>query len=453
MDRLDRIERRQTVLLVLACIFVVWLCGLSLGSDITIAVQDRQQFAADQHPYLYYFGTGHLPAERRDEVAAVLMFAICSLNDEQVVEQQLPVQIAPTVWRIDTRQVGWEHALPKMLKTYYPYSYADGQVLLLIRADWFIASALDQTVTGNSYFELLYGKAPKDLNEFLSFLGATQKASLEYGHIESRSGVAVQGTRLVKTLPTLGREDVWITFDTEEINRKTDPLENLDRSQKFDASEIIGALPKSVAATGELGHLQVYGLANAAGQMQTTAPANIVTDGTGIRGVEIRNGISCISCHTTALQPLKDNALRQFITSGAEAYADYKTQREIERFHLSRLDTMIQRHNEDYARIIWAINQMTPEQNSAAFQSVVRGYDKPLGLADAARELWCKPDDMRHSLALYGRLPARLSQLAHGLPIQRSSWESEYRIALAALQQWRISNGSKNSARAKGPRS
>lgn len=436
-ERLDRIEKRQTALLVLACVCVIWLCGLSLGSDLTIAVQDRQQFAVSDWSYLYYFGTGHLDRTKRDEAAAVLMFAICSLNDEPVIEQQLPVQVAPTVWRLDTRQVGWQHALPKMLKTYYPYSYADGQVLLLVRADWFVQAALDQTVTGNSYFELIYGKAPKNLNEFLGFLGTTQKTSLELGHIEARSGVAVQGTRLIKTLPTLGRQDVWITFDAEEINRKTDPLENLDRSQKFDASEIIGALPKSVASTGEMGHLQVYGLANAQGQMQTKAPANIVTDHTNIRGVEILNACSCISCHASALQPLKDNALRKFIVSGAEAYADYKTQTEIERFHLSRLDTMIERHNEDYARIVWAINAMTPELNAAAFRSVVQAYDSPLSLADAARELWCKPDDLRHALALYGRLPARLSQLAHGLPIPRSSWESEYRIAWAALQQWR----------------
>ncbi len=420
----------------LVCILIVWLTSVTFASDGAIAVADRQQFPAQEWPYLYYFGFEHVPEAERERLGKILQFAICSLNDRVVIEHQLPVQVG-AIYRIDTRALGWEHALPQLLHKHYPYSHKEGVLPLVIRADWFVQFALDQDVGGNAYYQLLFGEVPADLNGFLKLLEARTDSPLVYGHIEDASGVSESGTRLVTTVPTGTRSDVWITYDVAELNRDTDPLEHLDQKFKHDASEIIGAIPKSLSSNGATGHLQVYALANAEGKLQAKAPANIVVDSNHTRGVEIRNAVSCIVCHQEGLRPLKVNSLRTFIQAGAEAYADYQQREKIERFHLTSLATLLARANEDYNTIIQAINGYTSEENAQAMLTVIRSYDAPVTLEQAAREQRVSVKSLKLALGYYGSLPARVAQLAHGVAIPRSSWEVEYRTVYHAVQKWR----------------
>jgi hypothetical protein len=436
---IQRLRKRQNVLLLIVCVMIVWLTRLTFAGDVEIAIADRQQFQQSDWPYIYYFGTGHLPQEQHEQLTKILCFAICSLNDRVVIEQQLPTPVNG-LQRIDTRALGWQQSLPKMLAKHYPYSRKPGVRPLVIRADWFVQFTLDQEVGGDEYYRLLFGQAPRDLNGFLKLLQADIKSEFAFGHIEDASGVSVSGTRLVTSVPTATRSDVWITYDVAELNRQTDPLEHLDQKFKHDASEIIGAMPKSLSSTGEIGHLQVYALANAAGQLQSKAPADVVVDSNQVRGVEIRNPVSCISCHVEGLRPLKINSLRQFIASGAEAYADYRQREKIERFHLTSLATLITRYNEDYETAVKAINGYTAAENAAAFASTIRRYDEPITLTRAAMELYMPVEEFKLALGYGGDLPARIAQLAQGLPIPRSTWESEYRTVYYRVQNWQRAN-------------
>lgn len=427
-------RRRQTWLVVIVAVQLLWLAGLTFGSDLRAALEDRSRIPEENWAFIYYFGFEHLPPDVREETAKVLAFSVCSLNRSVVIEQQLPVQAGP-VYRIDTRQLGWQKTLPKLLKADYPYTTHQGKLPLVIRADWFIQHAMDQEVSGQTYFELVFGEPIEKLDQFFAKLGAANGSPLEFGHIEDKSGVAVNRTRLLKTIPTNRRTDVWITFDSSVIDEDSDPLEHLDNSFKHDASEVIGALVKS--ANGVYGNLQVYALANAAGEIQTKAPADIVVDSTGVRGVEIRNPVSCVVCHTDPLRLPTVNALRQYIQSGAEAFASYDKQQEIERFHLTSLDKLIERHNEDYAAILAVVNGMKPAENAAAFKAVIQRYDAPLTLEQAAREVNTQPNDLKLAIARAGSVPARLAQLAHGVPISRSVWEQQYRRVGYYVQEWR----------------
>ena len=431
------LRRRTTALLMVVCIIIGWLASLSFGNDFEIALADRQTLPVTDWPYTYYFSMENVPQSHRETLEQILCFAVCSLNDEVVIEHQLPHNVFG-VWRIDTRALGWETTLPALIKQHYPYSSYQGELPLVVRADRFVQFALDQETGGDTYFRLLFGTPPKTLDQFLGLMQVETASPFEHGHIEDRSGVANSGTRLIATMPTRRRQDLWITYDSEELNKKTDPLENLAKKGQFDASEVIGALPKSVAATGIIGHLQVYALANAAGNLQQKAPAAIVTDSTGTRGVEIRNAMSCIACHVEGLRPLKTNALKEFVRSGAESYTDYKTREKIERFHLTQLSTLIDRHNEDYAAILLAINGLTADANAKAFSEVIRRYDAPLTLEMAAAELGCSTRDLELAMGYAGPLPARIAQLAHGGLVHRSTWETEYRTALGALNKWRL---------------
>ena len=430
------LRRRTTALLIVVCIMIGWLASLSFGSDVEIALADRQTLPQSDWPYTYYFSMEAVPQQHRETLEQILCFAVCSLNDEVVIEHQLPVNVFGC-WRIDTRGLGWETTLPAIIKEHYPYSSYQGELPLVVRADWFVQFAMDQETGEDAYYRLIFGTPPKTLNDFLGLLQVETASPFEHGHIEDRSGVANSGTRLIATMPTRRRQDLWITYDSAELNKATDPLENLAEKGKFDATEIIGSLPKTVASSGVIGHLQVYALSNAAGVLQTKAPAAIVTDSTGTRGVEIRNAMSCIACHAEGLRPLKQNAFKEFVKSGAEAYADYKTREKIERFHLTQLDKLLTRHNEDYAAILAAVNGLTPAANAAAFSEVIKQYDKPLTLEMAVAELGCTANELTLAMGYAGALPARIAQLAHGGTVHRSTWETEYRTVLAALNRWR----------------
>lgn len=440
MRELAAIRRRQQALLMAVCVLILWLAGLTFGSDIRVAMADRAKLPEERHPYLYYFTTNTAANEQQELTAAVLKFAIASLTTETTLEKQLPVEVARGLYRIDTQFLGWEKTLPELLSKDYPYTNSPGKPPLVVRADWFVQYALDQEVGGDAYLQLLFGKPVKTLDEFLELFGVDLANDLTFGHIESNSGVAVNHTRVVTTYPTNRRTDMWITFDFKELNNDTDPLEHLDRGirdgeHNHDASELIVGIPKSSATTGQTGALQAYLLANGAGEVQVKAPADIVVDSTRLRGVEIRNAASCIACHVEGLRPLKTNGLREYLQSGAAAFAKYDTQAEIERFHLTAIGKFIERANEDYETAIKATNGLTAADNALAFKTVIQAYDAPITLESAARELYLKESDtLKNALAWWSStgkpLSARLASIAHGATMPRTSWESsEYRLA------------------------
>jgi hypothetical protein len=419
----------------------------SLVTDEHIAHQDRLKYQND-YRYLYYFTVRTLPEPQRERAARILSFVVPSLCTGTQLDVQLPTQIDDGLYRIHTQHLGWDKALPSILRERYPYASYKGALPLVTRADWFIQFAMDQTKSNDTYFRLLFGKPVKTVDQFFALVGAEPSTDFSFGHIEADSRVAVNKVRLITTVPTLRRTDLWHTFDFERIDRKTDPLENLTRGIRdgkhdHQASEIIIGLPKSLPG-GSTGSLQGYALADGQGQIQEVAPTNIVVDDTGTRGVEIINPLSCVACHVEGLRQPSTNALKSYLNSGAEAYInDYDAQQEVDRFHLTEIQKWLARSNEDYTAAVEACNGYTPAENAAAFSQLIREYDRPLTLEDAARELYVAPEVLSNALGYWSaarkQMPARLAALAHGGTINRDSWESSYRFAVEVVAVWRAS--------------
>lgn len=415
------------------------------------ALADRATRPVVDQPYLYYLTTDNLPPADRERTARVLAFVIPSLSAGTNLDTQIPQQVRPGLYRIHTGYLDWVKVLPDIVRKDYPYTGKKGLLPLVIRADWWIQYTMDQTKSKDAYHRLLFGDKPiKTLTDFLAQFDADVASNFTFAHIEGRSRVAVNGVRVITTVPTRRRTDCWITYDYIEINQKTDPLENLTRGIKdgahgHDASEAIVGIPKSLPGTGQLGALQAYALANAAGEIQEVAPANIVTDNTGVRGVEIINPVSCVSCHVEGLRDPTTSALREYLESGATAYIDdLKTQQEVDRYHLTEIRKWIARANEDYEAAIAACNGYTALENATAFRLTIQAYDKVLTLEDAARELYIPAEELANALgwvtASGKKMPARIASLAHGGTINRDSWESGYRFTRAVIAAWRASN-------------
>jgi len=239
--------------------------------------------------------------------------------------------------------------------------------------------------------------------------------------------------------PTANRSYFWQTFDSRIVAGENDPLENLTaRPPKHDASELIAGIPKHVGGKG--GTLQAYFLADGKGNRQEKAPADIVTDDTGIRGVEIRNTLSCISCHTEGIRHPTLDAYREYILSGARIYAkDKAVQEEIDRYLDSPIAKEIERNNADYAAGVELCNGLGPADNAINYRFCVSLFDSDVTLEQAARELYTAPDEWRLALGNYSRtyqLTAALSGLAQGKVVTRKQWEANFHLAYKVKHEW-----------------
>lgn len=424
---------------------VIAVAVLAFGPDSEAAMADLLRLPPQQQKATAYLTTSTVADEHRETLVKVLRFVVPSLSPKSYLADQLPYAVPDTnLLRLDLAGLGWQHTWPTVIaREYVPVYRPDlaysKQVPLVVRGDWFAAAITDPNVTGTAQYELLYGKALANAKEFEAFWRANPEPQLRFGRIEGRSGVSVQGTRVLESYPTANRGYLWVTYDSRVVGGATDPLENLTaRPVKHDASELIAAIPKHVG--GQSGTLQAYFLADAQGKRQEKAPTDIVTDTTGTRGVEIRNTLSCIACHVEGIRQPTLDQYREYILSGARIYGyDKATQQEIDRYLDSPIAKEISRNNEDYAAGVALCNGLTPAENAAAFQRVVRLYDSPVTLEQAARELYTTPETWRLALGNYSRtykLTGRLALMAQGQPMSREQWLANYHLATQVLAEW-----------------
>lgn len=429
--------RMLTSTLALLAIFAA-----SPASEYAVAHAHRQTLGADAYPYAYYFTTSGVQDERqRANLVTAMQFILPSLSMKPIIDHQIPQQLEGTnLYYIDTRNFGWQKSLPKLLVKHYPYGIY-GPHTLVIRADWFLPFATDASETG-AYYDLLFGFRPKTRDEFLKLLQVSNDRQFAFGLIEGESGVAVQQIRHIESRP-MPRGSIWFTLDSEKISGDSDPLAHPDGNIKHDAEEWIYSIYKICIATGVRGHLQGYFLANGQGKTQDVAPTRIVTDTTGVRygSKEIRNGVSCIACHTPGLNPPTVNEFRQLIEGGTDVYAKKNDQEQLEAFHLSNIGKEIDRHNEDFNDIIEECTGGSSEHAVACFVERVKGYDARLTLQQAAWEHGCEAKELQLALAYasqYGDFSPRLAGLGDGKPMLRHTWEDgDYLRAYTALRSWR----------------
>jgi len=400
-----------------------------------------------KHPA--YLSLIDCPEEHREACYASLRFFVPSLSANQYLGDQLPQRVKGTqLLRPDLDGLGWP--LPaggavsaEYARHYRPDLAAHKQGPLVVSGLWFLSVVSDPNESGDLQYRLLYNdKPPKTLKEFDDFWGVNGTPGFEFGFFEGNSGIKAPNAdkaRLMQSQPTNRRGDRWITFDSKVVAGEKDPLENLlARPPKHDASEAIARVYKSLGNEG--GTAQAYFLANGKGERQEKAPADIVL-GDNVRGVEIKNTLDCIACHTLGMKLPTIDGYREYVLSGARIYTkDKADQREIDRFYQSPIARELARANEDYAEFVRLCNGLEPPENAANFVACIKGYDAPLGLARAAQELYTDADDLQLALGWYSRkygLTGRLALLAQDVAISRNQWRENYGLAIKVLCEWR----------------
>lgn len=443
----------------------------ALRSDEEIAGTDRVKFPVESRKYVAYFTTSTVvEGEARENLASVLKVIVPSLSNRTELKHQIPVQIADTVYRIDLLGLGWESVWFKVLSQFYPYYSITVDrykyVPQIVRADWFCADLFDEVETKEAQYLLLYsGKVPKNRQEFLDFWKVQNESEFIYGMIEGKSGVAVndksgQGNnvRQMENRTTARRGYAWITKDSARIAGATDPVKNLHlgpEGTEYDASEYIVGIYKVL--NGQSGCLQAYFLTDGnrklangqrqVGTRQAKAPVDIVEDDTNTRGREIRNGSSCIYCHTKGIIPPTQNEYRRYILRDTRFSADYKTKYEIERYQGSDLEQEVRLNQELYASAVKACSGLTPEEFSHGYQDVVRQYISPITLEALARELsiyypagYLTEEELQNALAYAsgkGILDARASAIGTKDSISRDMLLSDWYGYQEIISLWR----------------
>lgn len=400
-----------------------------------------------RNPGSVYISLSEVAPDRREDLEKVLRFVVPSLSSKAYLGDQIPRRVNGTqLLRLDVAGLGWEKTwgpviLEHFVPIYRPDLVKSKAVPLVVSGAWFAANVMDSQVTGDAQYKLIYGTPPKNVKEFQTAWQVNAKADLAFARIEGESGVAEQKTRKIENQASGNRGYFWITFDSRNVSGATDPLENLDkRDIKHDASEVIAAIPKHVG--GQHGTLQAYFLANGKGERQEKAPADIVRDDTGTRGVEIRNTISCVVCHETGLRHPTLDQYRGYILSGGRiASYDKNVQREIDRYLDSPIAREINRNNEDYAAGVSMCNGLTTKQNALLFRDTVRAWDAPVTPEQAALELYTTVAEWRLALGSYSRtqgLTGRLVLMAQNQPITRQQFEANYSLAQRIMYEWQL---------------
>ena len=383
-----------------------------------------------------------LPSEKADLPAhgAALAFTICSTSRDRNLDRQLPVEIAPGLYRINLSYLQWSGKAWDKALAKYPYGVPNS---LIVRGDW-LALQLSDGVESSAYYDLLYDKPPKSRDEFLAVWGVdrVKKAGKEFGLIEGESGVSKAGIRWIESWPADdGR--AWGTRDSAKIDAASDPLQKPDGSFKHDAEEWIAPIQKQSYRHDSHGLAQAYLLSNGQGAIQQRAPVDIVEDYDRTRGLaEIRNPISCHGCHSAGLNMPTRNELRRVIRNGIEVYEYSKARQEfLERFHLSGLGKTLERPNADFATFLQACNGLKPADNLRAYRSLIQGYLAPVDAARAARDIGATTDEVRLAIAdASGKkvhVGVRLADIAHGGSVPVTVYEQQYGALVAYLGEWR----------------
>jgi hypothetical protein len=436
--RLKRLERSISLLQFgFFVIAVLLFANLAKGNDAQLAELDRQQFPAEYWPNIYYVTTAPLDEADRDELAIALNLMIPSSSRQTILERCLPFQVGPTLYRLDLANLQWDPHTWQKIVSHHPYSLSENP--LTIRGDWLLLQLADSQES-DAYYQLVFGKVPATRDEAFAILGVDPSPSNRFGMIEGKSGVNVNGLRWIENR-AIYRGNAWLTRDSIKLDGQHDMLEQPDGNFKHDGEEAIVGIPKLHLASGTRGVLQVYFLANGQGKIVGRAPVDLVVDHTNFRGLnEIRNPGSCIQCHETGMNPLKQNEFRLYLESGVEAYADYENQQALEAFHLADLEKELARNSADYCGMVRLATGVESPKATLAFRVSVNRYDRAVSLERAAGELYTTAQELKAALAWASangtRLTARLSGLAHGHTISRPAWEEQYLNCRTILANW-----------------
>lgn len=385
---------------------------------LKVISQDVASQPSANRSFLRYLSLAHLwnNSEISDEQLRIVRAGVSKLINSLSGQRRIavPAMIDPDglVLRIDLRDYGWDHRRHwlSLLKV-YPYglqvSAPEAQKvyeltdcdLPYLRADWFVFHAsrpplYHQLVTLPEYVGI-----PEKLSVLERLLGVDVEENFKNDRL-SRAGFSGEKSGVSDHNRIVERHDskygyYWPSIDSAgdsdrknffnfPLGPKRPGRPNLGAFD-HDGGEIIFSLPNG---------LQAYMLVKSDGTRINEGPLAIVNDANRFSGSNvIVNGISCMGCHKQGMIPLEDSIRSQYINRPGDIankvlrlYPEQAVMnRLVERDRKQFLDSLDEATGSLLRTEPDDVRQITlfPEPITA----VSKLYDRPLKLADTAREL------------------------------------------------------------------
>lgn len=408
--------------------FVIPLIAFAQTPDIEAAIADRAaHYSPEDYKYISYLTTRPWTGQQRTDLERAIKLAVASDSIQPVLERCVPVHVNETLLRIDIRDLKWRY------EDWYEVAYKrnpyalKGDLPLVVRADWLLSELSDMR-DSNTYQLLIFGgdNLPKTKDDVFKFFGIGTNKNQTFGYIEGQSGVSVQGTRLIESLP-IARTEAFITSDVKKLDGRRDPLENLFGFKPDGQEGIVGIFKESIT-TGQQCSLNWYWLNNGDGKLVNEAPGDLVSANPPFRHSSIiATPGACIQCHQQGWQTLTKNELRVYFKSNAQIFQSIKDRDEIERKLLTNLDEELRRATDQFTLAAVLMSGCAAVDASKSYRAAIESYDGRLNLEQTAAELNVSPIEWTQALALNGVLAAgRLASLPHGGTIPREAWEEQW---------------------------
>ena len=358
---------------------------------------------------------------------------INSLSWGSEVIKPKPIDREGTIFYIDLRNYEWDIKTDKWYKIEQAYPYGvqlksttyttlceeTDCELPFIRADWFIATASLPPL----YHEIL--DLPKTDRELETQLEVNVAENLKnapgvrvWRAGFNESGVSVNNRIVERHKSRYGA--YWKSYDfagnVGKQNIFTHPLDFT-----HDGGEIIFNLPNG---------LQAYYLSTATGERLDEAPINIVSNA-GARDPVVRNGLSCMGCHTEGMKTFEDQ-VRSVIEQTPNPPYD-KAQALRLYAEKSTMDSLILEDIARYRRTIESAGGVFG--GSEPIQQLVKQFEGPLDAEHAAAEVGLETDDFLKKIRENSTLQ-NSGLLVLGVEkgsVKRDAWESEYDSVISTL--------------------
>jgi len=382
--------------------------------------------------FLRYFTLTNLYNSGDSKLATyrVALFKLLnSLSWDKDIIHPAVIDKEETILRIDLRNYGWTdpESTWKTVLAGYPYgvefsgsAYARIQILTssdipMIRADWFLAAASVPPL----YHEILELPANEAA---LESCGSNARRCL---HIDTERNLRdAPGVRVVRA----GFTESGVSNSNRIVERHRSPFGAYWKSHDFSdnigehnifqhpldfrraGGEIIFNLPNG---------LQAYLLVNNKGERLDQAPTNIVFDKGGSRA-EIRNGLSCMSCHVNGMRSFTDDvrATLMSLSPDDQIYG--------EALYVGS-DVMTKLLDEDRERFQSALQKTGVNPGVEPIAELSERYAKSVDSVTAAHELGLTKDQFLKAARDNPVLnQLGLATLVAGGTVKRDAWEDVF---------------------------
>ena len=356
-----------------------------------------------------------------------------SLSWGAEVIKPTPIDQEQTIFYIDLRHYEWDIKSDKWYKIEQAYPYGvqlksstyttlcqeTDCELPFVRADWFIATASLPPL----YHEILdLPKTDKELETQLEVNVAENLKNAPGVRVWragfNESGVSVNNRIVERHKSRYGA--YWKSYDFAE-NVGTQNIFTHPLNFTHDGGEIIFNLPNG---------LQAYYLSTATGDRLDEAPINIVSN-TGARDPVVRNGLSCMGCHTEGMKTFEDQ-VRPVIEQNRNSSYD-KAQALRLYAEKPKMDTLVRGDIARYRQAIEAAGGVFG--GSEPIQQLVKQFEGPLDAAHTAAEVGLETDDFLQKIR-ENRVLQNAGLLVLGVEngtVKRDAWESQFGTVISVL--------------------